>query len=398
MADDAKSKACEVAQKALIAVHAVVVDDVWLACMYTRLDDNERAEYDKEVSAQPGSKAPPSIADAKASIITSVESATAAIEGVRCWADDVDAHESEQWSAKTDEVLKSIASLARDNDEVEDGFTWNYVYNNILPLTGKLARLRKILGTIAEYSADELRNTWSAIHACSDVLCLAEDILRECQSFFSMPLSEPARERSNPKHLEAAWRSTEDNWSDLGKRLNDLAPVIDDLPDSIRGEIKRLSMGYSDASSVGNATQRMGWLIDNRFGGGIQGLHDAIEQKPVTSGNTIVRLLPDLPAIQTPVTTATLAVSNPPDGIAISEAVPMPGIKVSLDSRAVAYLIDNMKATHAQVAAALGCNEKSLTAARCPNYFATRARLRISDRPIGGTKDSDGNLEAWNEG
>ncbi len=80
-----------------------------------------------------------------------------------------------------------------------------------------------------------------------------------------------------------------------------------------------------------------------------------------------------------------------------TEVSPPPDSKVSIDSRALAYLIENQAATHAIVAKAIGCNEKSLRVDRCPNYFATRARIRLPERCIRGTMDTDGSTEAWIE-
>ena len=71
--------------------------------------------------------------------------------------------------------------------------------------------------------------------------------------------------------------------------------------------------------------------------------------------------------------------------------------KMPVDSLATACLIKNQEWTHEEVARAIGCHIKTLTQKRCPMYFATRARLKTSERLLRGTKDGDGNIEAWEE-
>jgi hypothetical protein len=77
------------------------------------------------------------------------------------------------------------------------------------------------------------------------------------------------------------------------------------------------------------------------------------------------------------------------------------GPKLSLDARALALFLDHTDWTKKKIADALGCHEKSLSPRRCPRLTAAIAAHKSPidpDRPRPrGSKDSEGNLEAWTE-
>jgi hypothetical protein len=74
---------------------------------------------------------------------------------------------------------------------------------------------------------------------------------------------------------------------------------------------------------------------------------------------------------------------------------------LSLDAQAVAVYLDHPDWTKKQIAEFLGCNEKSLAPKRCRKLAAAiAANIAAIDpgrRRLHGSKDPDGNLEAWEE-
>jgi hypothetical protein len=75
------------------------------------------------------------------------------------------------------------------------------------------------------------------------------------------------------------------------------------------------------------------------------------------------------------------------------------GDSVSLDARAVGVFVAHRDWTKKQIAAHLGCAEKSLCPKRCPHLAAAiRAQKSHVDpdrRQVRGSKDAGGRLEAW---
>lgn len=75
---------------------------------------------------------------------------------------------------------------------------------------------------------------------------------------------------------------------------------------------------------------------------------------------------------------------------------------ISLDAQAVGVFLEHLDWTMERIAEHLRCHVKSLTPKRCPNLAAAVAahKARIDpDRPRPhGSKDAEGNLEAWEEG
>lgn len=73
----------------------------------------------------------------------------------------------------------------------------------------------------------------------------------------------------------------------------------------------------------------------------------------------------------------------------------------SLDARALALFIEHTEWTKKQIAQHLRCNEKSLAPRRCPKLDAAlkahRASVDPGSRRLRGSKDAEGNLEAWEE-
>lgn len=68
----------------------------------------------------------------------------------------------------------------------------------------------------------------------------------------------------------------------------------------------------------------------------------------------------------------------------------------SLDSLAVGVFLDHPDWTKKQIAEYLGCHKGSLTPKRCPKLASAIRASRTSDLPR-GSKDRDGNMEAWEE-
>jgi hypothetical protein len=83
--------------------------------------------------------------------------------------------------------------------------------------------------------------------------------------------------------------------------------------------------------------------------------------------------------------------------------LPKPEAKsdVSLDARAVGVFLDHPDWTKKRIAKLLGCNEKSLCPERCPKLTAAiaahKSPIDPGRRRLRGSKDSDGNLEAWED-
>lgn len=71
--------------------------------------------------------------------------------------------------------------------------------------------------------------------------------------------------------------------------------------------------------------------------------------------------------------------------------------KLSLDARAVGVYVQHPDWTKVQIAESLECNSKDLTPKRCPKLAAAIAAYKARDKPLRGSKDSDGNLEAWED-
>ncbi len=74
---------------------------------------------------------------------------------------------------------------------------------------------------------------------------------------------------------------------------------------------------------------------------------------------------------------------------------------VSLDVKAVGVFLEHPDWTKKRIAEELGYHEKSLCPRRCPKLDAAiraqRARIDPSVKVRRGSKDRDGNLEAWDE-
>jgi hypothetical protein len=95
----------------------------------------------------------------------------------------------------------------------------------------------------------------------------------------------------------------------------------------------------------------------------------------------------------------------PPAGVEQPQGPPIEGkttAKVSLDARAVGVFVAHPDWTKKQIADHLHCNEKSLAPRRCPKLDAAmhahKAKIDPDRRRLHGTKDGEGNLEAWEEG
>ncbi len=71
--------------------------------------------------------------------------------------------------------------------------------------------------------------------------------------------------------------------------------------------------------------------------------------------------------------------------------------KPSLDARALAVFIDHPDWTKKKMAEHLGCNEKSLAPRRCVKLDAAIRAYKAKPKMRRGSRDSDGNLEAWEE-
>lgn len=69
----------------------------------------------------------------------------------------------------------------------------------------------------------------------------------------------------------------------------------------------------------------------------------------------------------------------------------------SLDERLLAVLVVHPDWENKQFAQAVGCHVKSITQRKCPRFFAAKASYKSSNLPR-GSKDSEGHLEAWDEG
>jgi hypothetical protein len=80
-----------------------------------------------------------------------------------------------------------------------------------------------------------------------------------------------------------------------------------------------------------------------------------------------------------------------------------PNVKsnVTLDARALAVFLEHTDWSKKRIAQHLGCNEKSLCPARCPRLAAAIAAhtstIDPGRRRLRGSKDANGNLEAWEE-
>lgn len=71
---------------------------------------------------------------------------------------------------------------------------------------------------------------------------------------------------------------------------------------------------------------------------------------------------------------------------------------ISLDARAVGVYVEHPDWTKKRIAESLECNEKSLCPDRCPKLAAAIRAHRAPDRKARrGSKDRDGNVEAWDE-
>jgi hypothetical protein len=74
---------------------------------------------------------------------------------------------------------------------------------------------------------------------------------------------------------------------------------------------------------------------------------------------------------------------------------------ISLDAKALAVFIEHPDWTKKTIASHLACNEKSLTPKRCPKLAAAiaahKSPIDPGRRRLRGSKDADGNLEAWEE-
>jgi hypothetical protein len=73
--------------------------------------------------------------------------------------------------------------------------------------------------------------------------------------------------------------------------------------------------------------------------------------------------------------------------------------KVSLDARALGVFIDHPDWTKKRIAKHLDCHEKSLCPKSCPKLAAAIKAHRTPDpsRKVRGSKDPEGNLEAWED-
>jgi hypothetical protein len=69
---------------------------------------------------------------------------------------------------------------------------------------------------------------------------------------------------------------------------------------------------------------------------------------------------------------------------------------MSLDLKAVRVYLVHRDWTKKQIATYLKCNEKSLTPKRCPQLKAAISAYRSTHLPH-GSKDSNGNVEAWDD-
>ncbi len=68
---------------------------------------------------------------------------------------------------------------------------------------------------------------------------------------------------------------------------------------------------------------------------------------------------------------------------------------ISLDAKALSVFIEHPDWTKKKIAEHLGCNAKSLTPKRCPKLKDAIAAYKAKPTTRRGSKDSDGNVEAW---
>lgn len=86
----------------------------------------------------------------------------------------------------------------------------------------------------------------------------------------------------------------------------------------------------------------------------------------------------------------------------LSEETPASAVcRTSLDARALAIFLEHLTWSKKQIAEHLRCHPKSLAPRRCPRLHgaiqAYRSPLDPGRRRLHGTKDDQGNLEAWEE-
>jgi hypothetical protein len=77
-------------------------------------------------------------------------------------------------------------------------------------------------------------------------------------------------------------------------------------------------------------------------------------------------------------------------------------LPVPLDAQALGVFIEHPDWTKKKIAAHLECHEKSLCPDRCPKLAAAiaahKSHIDPGRRRVRGSKDAEGNLEAWNHG
>ncbi len=71
--------------------------------------------------------------------------------------------------------------------------------------------------------------------------------------------------------------------------------------------------------------------------------------------------------------------------------------KMSLDAQALAVFIEHSDWSKVQIAKHLRCNPKSLAPGRCPKLASAIAAYKAKPKMPRGTKDADGNFEAWDD-